>query len=332
MGFKRLVVTRSPPLVWFGALCFAGMVALENSVTRGYEFTFGTAKFYIVGYVVFGLCVVRGLVGAWFKELWINRDAKLLKTCDREIVPFQNVGALSLTPTELKAGDVTLYRGATAQLHERHDALAAVLGRGRLQLYTLRRLAHHTIVPFALIGLGGIAAVIGTTYRFIVLDGVHEIEYKLIEAGALVVSIAILRYALVGSKSEAQLRVDPIAGVIQLDDGKVMRFDELGEVTLFNDKRGDAYLRAANVIRNLYWSYRNAHTVLRYNALRTAMLQHELRRALEAPVVEGDAFRGVDIKHEVERIAGDSPHKRAALEALTKDPDPTIAARARSLL
>jgi hypothetical protein len=331
VAFKRLVVTRSQPLVWLGALGFAGVVALENSVVRG-DMNFGTSDFYIFWYAVFALCVVRGLVGAWFGELKIDRDARMIRTADGHDVSFETLGPLAVNPTELVAGSVTLYRGATAELHERHDALAAVLGRGRLQLYTLRRLAHHTIVPFALLGLGGIVAVIGTTYRFIVLDGVHEIEYKLIEAGALVVSIAILRYALVGSKSEHQLRVDPIAGVIQLDDGKVMRFDELGEVTLYKDKRGDAYLRAANVMRNLYWSYRNSHTELRYAALRTAMLQHELRRALEAPVVEGDAFRGVDIKHEASRIAGDSPHKRAALEALTKDPDPTIADRARSLL
>jgi hypothetical protein len=330
VGFRRLVVTRSQSMVWLGALCFAGILALENSVTRGGEFVFATARFYNFWYIVFGLVVVRGLFGAWFSELRVNRDAKLVKTCDGTPVAFEQLGELAVEPTELRAGNVTLYRGGTAEIHARHDALAAMLGRGRLQLYSLQRLAHHTIVPMALFGIAGILAVIGTTYQYIVLDRVHDLEYALIEVSALVVAIAILRYALVGSESENQLRVDPIAGVVQLDDGKIMRFDELGAITL--EVHTSFGLKAANRQQYLYLSYRRSHTEKRYNALMTAMLQHALRRALEAPVVEGAAFRGVDIKHEIERITGDSPFKRAALQALTQDPDPTIATRARSLL
>jgi hypothetical protein len=329
VGFRRLVVTRSPALVWFGAIGFAGVVALENSVARGDDVVFATATFYDFWYVVFLLCIVRGLVGAWFSELWIHRDARMIKTCSGDQVAFEAIGALTAQPPYLLAEGVKgpLYRGDTAAVNERHDALAAVLGRGRLQLYSLKRLAHHVELPFVVLGVGGIIAVIGTTYRYIVLDGVHEIEYKLIEAGALVVSLALVRYGLVGSKTERQLRVDPIAGVLQLEDGSIKRFDELGALRVDSDNR----LMAASFVRPLYGSYSKQHAQRRYDALQTAMLQHQLRRALEAPVVEGDAFRGVDIKHEVERIAGDSPHKRAALDALSKDPDPTIAERARAL-
>ena len=331
MAFKRLVVQRSPALVWFGAVCFAGVLALENSAVRGYEFVFATHNVFRFFYVVFGLLVVRGLVGTWFRELRVDREARLVATTDGEPVPFEKIGALSVAYPHLLAEGVKapLYQGSTEELNERHDALAAVLGRGRLQLHSMQRLAHHIQLPFVLLGLVGTAIVVGTTLNYIVFSNVHEIEYKMIEGGALVVSLAILRYGIVGSKTERQLRVDPIAGVLQLEDGAILRFDELGPVTL--ETRGHYGVKAANRQQYLYLSYRRSHTEKRYNALMTAMLQHQLRRALEAPVVE-NAFRGVDIQHEIERIAGDSPHKRAALEALTKDPDPTIRERAHSLL
>jgi hypothetical protein len=331
VAFRRLVVTRSAPVVWLGALCFAGWLALESSVTRG---GFATRPFYIYGYILFGLVTVRGLVGAWFGELRVDRTARTIKTCTGEVVDFDRIGGLTVAHRELLAEGVKdpLYRGETAAIQERHDALAAVLGRGRLQLLALRRLAHHTIVPLALLGIGGIVAVIATTYEFIVLDGVHELEYKLIELGALAVSLGMLHYAVFGSKSERQLRVDPIAGVLQLEDGKHMRFDELGDVTLaVKNNAGYPELRAANVERALYWSHRLTHVELRLAALQTALLQHALRRALEAPVIEGDAFRSVDVKADVARIVGDSPHRAAALKALAHDPDTTIADRARGL-
>jgi hypothetical protein len=93
------------------------------------------------------------------------------------------------------------------------------------------------------------------------------------------------------------------------------------------------HLSAANIKDPLFSSDKRKNTQKRLHALSTAALQATLRRVLEAPVIEGDAYRGgLDPKHEAERIAGDSPYRRNALLALTLDPDPTVQQRARALL
>jgi hypothetical protein len=105
---------------------------------------------------------------------------------------------------------------------------------------------------------------------------------------------------------------------------------------LFDNRRhvlSEFHLSAANIKDPLFSSDKRKNTQKRLHALSTAALQATLRRVLEAPVIEGDAYRGgLDPKHEAERIAGDSPYRRNALLALTLDPDPTVQQRARALL
>lgn len=341
MAFERVVVKRSPVLVWFGVLATIAWFAMMRSGTartfdRLFEYLVAGhsgAWFLLGGYVLFAYCVFRGLYGAWWGELWVDREARRIKASTGTVVDVGRIGAVSVKDhRELVADNVDgpLYIGTFEAVEARRQALEHILrSRGRLQLFRLRRLAYHRSTV-----LFGAAFVACFALTVVVLDNivysnVHEIEYKALAAGGYLVCIASAIYALFGSFSPDQLYVDPIAGVLRLDNGAIKRFDELGELSI--NERND--LRAANVgvIFTTEWGRPRAQR--RLDALSTALLQHELRRALEAPLVDHDAFRsGMDPKQEVERIAGDSPYRGAALTALARDPDPMIRERATALL
>jgi hypothetical protein len=169
----------------------------------------------------------------------------------------------------------------------------------------------------------------------------YEPEFKLMWLLGMAVCLAWFRLSLFGSFSRHQLRVDPVAGVLHLADGTIVPFDQVGTLSLV--ERRDAYtgrrhtlmnydLRASGLEGILYTNYEKPRTQLRLDALATALLQFQLRRVLEAPTVEGDAFRsGPDPIAEARRLAGDSPHAAAALAALARDGDPTVRARAVEL-
>ncbi len=341
MAFERVVVKRSPILAWFGVLATIGWFAMSQAGTmrtldaflEGLRTGHTGAWFRLCGYLLFAYCVFRGIYGAWWGELRVDREARRIKTGTGEVVDIDRIGAVSVRDhRELVADPVTnpLYRGTFEDVEARRYALEHILrSRGRVHLFRLRRLAYHRSWGLFAVALGAGAVLTVVVLDNIVYSNVHEIEYKLLAAGGYLVCIGCAAHALFGSLSANQLYVDPIAGVLRRANGDVKRFDELGELSI--EGRND--LRAANVGVIFSSEWGRKYTQLRLEALSTAVLQHQLRRALEAPIVEQDAFRsGIDPKQEVERIAAGSPYRRAALAALARDHDPTIRERATALL
>lgn len=335
MAYKRLVVRRAPLLAWFGALGLPAVYAMQQASR-------GMAHVCLALALVLAYCVFRGMHGNWWREIQVDLVARTVKTWNGTVVPFAQVGALSIVSDELRAENVPgpLYRAGKADLERARVALEAALGRGGPPtLFRLRRLTFHRSWGLFTFTLVCFALLTGAVLENIIFSNVDEIEYKLLAIGGATVCFLWFRRALFGTFTQKQLFVDPAAGVLQLEDGEITRLDELGELSIETKKwkvrrhwHEDFTLTSATHAR-LYTSGDRAHVELRQRAIETARLQHRLRRALGAPVVEGDAFRsGIDPKAEAKRIAGDSPHTRAALTALTHDPDPTTRARARELV
>lgn len=352
MAFKRLVVHRSPLLVWSGVLASFGWFAwmrAEHIKTFGQlaeRMRHGHSWIWALGYALCAYLVFRGLHGAWWRELRVDTGARELKTCTGAVVDLDRIGALAIKDGALVAENVAtpLYRGGRSDVRERHDALASVLGtKGRVYLHQLRRLTFHrswALFTLTLLGFAVLTLAVGGN---IVLGGSDELEYKLMAAGGYAVCFAWFRRALFGSFARDQLFVDPVVGVVRLPDGTIQQLADLGALSIVEARAPYDYrrrhqsvtyeLRAANVEGVLYASVYQADTKRRLDALEAVTLQHRLRQVLEVPIVEGDAFRaqGIDPTREVARIAGASPYKRAALDGLARDPDPGVRRRALQL-
>ena len=288
----------------------------------------------------------RGLYGEWWRVVRVALDNRKLKTCRGEVLPLDELGELSIAGTQLRAASAKtpLYMSSAADLRQVRGMIESLVRRGPRNLFRLRRLAYHRSIGLFLFTLVGFAMLVGVTIgesHTTLRELSYEPEYKLMLLLGYGVSFMWFRRALFGSFSKDQLYVDPAAGVLQLEDGSFARLDELGEISIktrsqrSSDRRHtftNHDLHAANV-GMLYTSLYESQTLRRRDALATAILQHQLRRVLEAPHVEGDVFRGgIDPAVEVRRIAGDSPYRRAALAALTTDPDPTVRSRAAQLV
>lgn len=348
MAFKRLVVHRSPPLVWFGALAFTALFALMQASYRSFStmLRFGRWWLWLPPFVIAAYCVFRGLYGAWWRELRLDREARVLQLPDRSLVKLEELGPLSIKDRALWADNVKvpLYQSPFEyELVHLRMALDDLLLRGdHRRFYRLRRLTFHRSVGlfvFTLIGFSLLTFAVGES---VVYGGSDEVEYKLLALAGYAVCFTWFRHALFGSNSKHQLFVDPTAGLLRLDNGSAKLLSDLGALSIVERKPrytgrrhslSEFDLRAANVETVLFTDYDRKRVQLRLDALATAILQSELRRVLEAPTVEGDAFRsGMDPIAEAKRIAGDSPYRAAAMGALAADPDPTIRERARSLL
>ena len=110
----------------------------------------------------------------------------------------------------------------------------------------------------------------------------YEPEFKLMWLLGMAVSIAWMRLALFGPLTRKQLRVDPAAGVLQVEDGGIFSFDEIGELSIV--KRPDPPSRRRGTIMNFdlhasklsgvlfsdFWN--DKRTQKRFDALSTAML------------------------------------------------------------
>lgn len=152
-------------------------------------------------------------------------------------------------------------------------------------------------------------------------------------------ALLILVRGFTGSWSRHQLRVDIPAGMCHFPEGKVVPLAELGELTIITRPHGTGLhrhtlhqLRTKSFERALFTSFYESETKLRLDRLQLAVLQSALRRVLEAPRVDDDAFRaGPDLAAELERVAGDSPYRMRALALLARDHDATIRSRAAAL-
>jgi hypothetical protein len=349
VAFKRLIVDRSPVLVWIGAILaiftFAGMQASSGARFWRPQYLEPIGYVYLAVMLLGVYFIFRGLYGAWWREIKIDLDARKLKTCMGEVLSLDGLGELTRDKTGLHAANAKtpLYRSLAADVERVHVLLDGILKPGAPKyLYRLRRLTYHRSIGLFIFTLIGFSMLVGvfigeshTTMR----SFSYEPEYKLMLLLGLGVSFMWFRRALFGTFSKSQLFVDPIAGILQLEDGRIKHFDELGELSIVEggSRVGrhfikDYFLKASKLDGWLFSSQERPRTEKRLAALETARLQHALRRALEAPVIEGDAFRsGLDPKDEAKRIAGSSPHKQAALAALARDPDPTVRSRAKAL-
>lgn len=347
MAYQRLVVHRSPPLVWFGALALVALFALWQASYPSFEamLRFGRWWLWVAPFALAGYCLFRGLYGGWGRELKIDREARILKLPDRSLVKLEELGPLSIKDRALWADNVKvpLYQSPFEyELVHLRLALDDLLLRGEhRRFYRLRRLTVHRawgLFVFTLIGFALLTFAIGEN---VVYGGSDEIEYKLLALAGYAVCFTWFRHALFGSNSKHQLFVDPTAGLLRLENGSAKALADLGALSIverkqrYTGRRGSLSefdLRAANVEAVLFTEYKRARVQLRLDALATAILQSELRRVLEAPTVEGDAFRsGVDPIAEAKRLASNSPYRAAAVTALASDPDPMVRERARLL-
>lgn len=354
MAFQRLRVERSPGAVWFGAVmmvfAFAGAQASSDGKFWRPQYIAPTGYVYLGLMLLGAYLVFRGLYGAWWREVRVDPKARTLKTCLGEVVPLDDLGELTITDGGLHAAGAKtpVYRTSKADA-ERVRLLIEPLTNpgGPKRLVRLRRLTYHRSIAlfiFTLVGFAMLVAVFVGEAHTTMRELSYEPEYKLMLLLGFTTCFLWFRRALFGTYSRHQLFVDPAAGVLRLEDGTFRRLDELGALSIKKVVQPPAprrrystayyHLAAENVTGWLYSSMENeGHTKGRLDALATAVLQFQLRRVLEAPHVEGDAFRGgLDPKDEATRVAGDSPYKRAALEALTRDPDPTVQSRAAALL
>lgn len=351
MAYKRLVVDRQRPLVWIGVIglvAWFGFIRAEGvktlaDILRTLTNEAHSLLWIALPFLLCTYCIFVGLGLRWWRDLRVDRDQQRIKTDRGVVIGFDRIGALSVTKDGLVAEGVSepLYRGLEA--HTRRYALDAVLGRGgRAQLHRLRRLSVHRSWRLFVGTLLVCAVITIIVISNIVLGGSDELEYLLLAAVAYGLCAEAFLVALLGSYRRDQPYVDPIAGVVRTRTGAILRFDDLGALSIEQDVvsysnkvRHPRYkLRAAAVevpIDELL--YDEARTKRNLAALETAMLQYKLRRVLEMTAVDGDAYRGgLDPAQEVGRIAGDSPYRRQAIEALTHDPDPTIRERAKQLL
>jgi hypothetical protein len=351
VAFKRLIVERSPGVAWFGVV----LLVITYAMMKAYHPSFGAmvdagAWQWLALYALGAYCIFRGLYGAWWRELRVDRQARTLETADGRILAFDKIGALSIGERELRAEgiEVPLYRSSFAsELETMRAALEDVLGRrsGRPRVHRLRRLAYHRSWSLFVVTLCGFAVLVLAVGEGIVAGGSSELEYTLLAVIGVAISVLWFRRALFGSFSASQLHVDVPGGSLQLADGRVRRFAELGPLSIV--ERRDEYnrrrryrltsyeLRAANHDEVLFASYEQAHTVKRLDALATAILAHELRHVLERVLddrMSDGVFReGRALRTEIERVASGSPYLAAALAELSRDSDPAIAKRAQVL-
>ena len=204
-----------------------------------------------------------------------------------------------------------------------------------------RRLAHHRswfLICFGLIGLALVTLFIldRTVYSKRFLTG----EELLAPLFGYPFALLVLVRGITGSWSRWQLRVDIPAGLFHFQEGKVVPLAELGELAIKTEPyrsgrnvHTNYQLRTAGFDRAMFSSLFEGETKLRLDRLQLAVLHSALRRVLETPVVDSDAFRaGPDVASEVARIAGDSPYRMRALAALARDHDATIRGRAAALV
>lgn len=204
-----------------------------------------------------------------------------------------------------------------------------------------KRLAYHRswfLVGFGLIGLALVTVFV--LDRTIYSKRWLTKEEWLAPLLGYPFAVLILARGFTGSWSRHQLRVDIPAGMFHFPEGKVVPLAELGDLTIKTEPyrsgrnvHTNYQLRTKGFARALFSSLYEGETRLRLDRLELAVLQSALRRVLEAPRVDGDAFRaGPDLAAEVERVAGESPHRARALALLARDHDATIRTRAAQLV
>lgn len=203
-----------------------------------------------------------------------------------------------------------------------------------------KRLAYHR--SYFLIGVGLVGLALVTIF---VLDRTVYSKRWLTNEELLAplfgypFALLILARGLTGSWSRWQLKVDIPAGLIHFPEGKVGKLAELGALAIDHKPYRSGrnvhqlhQLRSVALDRPLFSSLYEGETKLRLDRLELAVLQSALRRVLEVPTVDGDAYRGgPDLAAEVDRVAGESPYRARALAALAADHDATIRTRARQL-
>lgn len=355
MAFKRLRVVRSPGAIWFGAIvfvfAFGGAQASGDGKFWRPQYMGGIGYVYTALMMLGAYCVFRGIYGEFWMIVKVDTAARKLMTCKKEVIGFDDLGALEIAGTRLlaKGAKTPVYLSSESDLRQVKTMIEGLVDPARpTRLFRLRRLAYHRLPALFVLALLGFAALVGVFFseaHTMQRSFSYEPEFKLMWLLGMAVSIAWMRLGLFGTLTKNQLRVDPDAGVLQDDAGNIFHFDQIGELSIVKRPETNRTQRRTTTIMNFdlkcsglegtlftdFWNEKR--TQLRFDALSTAMLQFKLRRVLEAPQVEGDAFRsGLDPHAEAKRIAADSPFKRAALEALTRDPDPTVRTRAAALL
>ena len=352
MAFERLRVERSWGAVWFGAIvivfAFAGAQGSAGGAFWHPTHTGAIGVAYLGLTLLGAFAIIRGLYGAWWRVVRVDLGARTIRTCDGALLGFADIATLEIDGNRLQTATKTVvYRSSTPDLRHVKALLEALVHAGAPRhLHRLRRLTYHRMWGLFAVASIGFAILVGvgiSESHTLGRELAYEPEFKLLWLLGLAVALAWFRLSLFGTFTPHQLHVDPVTGVLQLVDKTIVPLGELGALSIVERTEksvGQRYtfvtydLRATTLEpRPLYSSSDRARTQRRLDALAAAILQFELRRALEAPAVDGDAFRsGPDPTANARRIARGSPHATAALRALARDPDPTVRERAAALL
>lgn len=352
MAFQRLRVERSALAVWFGAILVIVPFGGAQASSGGKFWRLGhLGQLEPIGYVYLVLtllgayCIFRGLYGEWWRVVRVDLEARKVKTCEGKVLGFDELGALEVHGTGLSdANHVLIYEASAPDVRHVKALLESLVRRGTpRRLHRLRRLTYHRLPGLFVFTTLGFAILVGLAIaesHTLAREFSYEPEFKLLWLLGFAICVAWFRLSLFGTFSRRQLMVDPVAGVLQLADRTLVPLNELGALSLVERtyRTGRRYplieydLRAANVPELLYTNMERPRTQRRLDALATAILQFELRRVLEAPAVETDAFRsGADPLDEARRLIADSPHADAALRQLARDAEPTVRERAAAL-
>jgi len=203
-----------------------------------------------------------------------------------------------------------------------------------------RRITYHRSWFMIVLGTAGLASIVG---NLVAGERIAGGLLALSVLGCLVTALMIVRGAT-GEWGKNQLRIDVAGGKLKLPDGSTRNLDELGALTIeakvearshnphMRTQLTEYRVRAANVEYYLFYSYYEAETKLRFDAIDAAVVQSKLRRILERPSADGGAFRASpDPIADVLAAAGDASRARAALQELTRDGDAHIRAQAVKL-
>lgn len=203
-----------------------------------------------------------------------------------------------------------------------------------------RRITYHRSWFMIVLGTVGLASIVANV---IANENIADELLYLSVFGCLVTSLMIVR-GVTGEWGKKQLRVDVAGGKLKLPDGSVRSLDEIGALTIeakvmpkshnprMQTRLTEYRLRAANVEYYLFYSFYEAETKLRFDAVDRAIVEYRVRRILERPTADGPAFRsGPDPIAEVLEASGNATRARAALTALTRDGDAHVRAQAAKL-
>src|SRR5204863_2065069 len=126
-------------------------------------------------------------------------EARKLQTCNKEVLAFDDLGALEIAGTQLQTAQAKtpLYNSSESDLKQVKAMVEGLVDPGRpTRLYRLRRLAYHRLPALFILALLGFAMLVGLVVsegHTLMRSFSYEPEFKLMWLLGMAVSIAWMR-------------------------------------------------------------------------------------------------------------------------------------------